>query len=606
MSESFNRVALLQQIRLDDDSREDDRQVAFELISGRLSLRGHTWELPVHPHWSVDPFQDPLWRAEYQSLTWLAPLRRQATEGDDDALQAWWWLASAWLESLNRLEPGEGTPWLGDRPGDRLAEIVRGLSIVGPQGWLLDAINVHITYLTHQVPAQEQWLAGEALVVAAAAFSSSKVERKAGEILTSALREVTHHQVGNVTPDATHVMQCRQNLQRIRRRLLITDAAVQGIEEAEKKLTYLHELAMEHESRRAYHVPQYPEIGILVDNQGWITFRFGEYQELIHQRHSEWQNPETLGSITYSHSGINWIDDDGKYHHRPGPGRTMVEQPEYRNLLLPREVTDPQYDYLVEVRREEHAGFIFLVLSTPQPSSFGRRRAILLTASDGVAFIYDQNESQHEEAHLAWHLGKNITCRNYGDWNLLEYQGKSAYLESFIESDERIRSSHDQVSTHTSNDDLGSASLTRNSLKFHVPQGEAGTVISPSRIHRRAAVSRILRAMKNAVAEDTPIVLDDDDLHGLSSVARAKNTFSVDFYKTANNDLIAQCDHISAKYAFHLLRGQEVVYKSNYQTENRMLFSTLPAGLYRVKVFAATGQGRLSVLSGGVRISKGR
>ena len=112
--------------------------------------------------------------------------------------------------------------------------------------------------------------------------------------------------------------------------------------------------------------------------------------------------------------------------------------------------------------------------------------------------------------------------------------------------------------------------------------------------------------MKNAVADDTPIVLDDNDLHGLGSVARAKNTFSVDFYKTANNDLIAQCDHISAKYAFHLLKGQEVLYKSNYQTENKMLFSTLPAGLYRVRVFAATGQGRLSALSGGVRLPKGR
>lgn len=146
MNRSFNRAALLEQISLDDDQFEDDPQIAFELIRGRLTLRGQTWELPVHPHWSADPFEDPEWRAEYQSLAWLAPLRRRALEGDDDARQAWWWLCSTWLESLKKLEPGEGTPWRPEIAAIRSTELVAGLVVAGRQPWILESLYTHLSW----------------------------------------------------------------------------------------------------------------------------------------------------------------------------------------------------------------------------------------------------------------------------------------------------------------------------------------------------------------------------------------------------------------------------------------------------------------------------
>lgn len=143
MTESFNRSALLDHLHLDEGQHEDDQRVAFELINGHLTLRGHTWDLPVHPHWSADPFEDPEWRAEYQSLAWLAPLRRRALLGDDDARQAWWWLAASWLESLDRLQPGEATPWRPRVAAVRACELVAGLLVVGGQPWLVRAISTH-------------------------------------------------------------------------------------------------------------------------------------------------------------------------------------------------------------------------------------------------------------------------------------------------------------------------------------------------------------------------------------------------------------------------------------------------------------------------------
>lgn len=124
-----------------------DSAVAFELLQGRLSLCGHTWQIPLRPHWSEDPFDDQDWRRNYQSLTWLAPLRRRAISGDLNARQAWWWLAATWLKSLDRLVPGEATPWRADVASIRACELVAGLPVVGRQPWLLDAVITHLSWL---------------------------------------------------------------------------------------------------------------------------------------------------------------------------------------------------------------------------------------------------------------------------------------------------------------------------------------------------------------------------------------------------------------------------------------------------------------------------
>lgn len=124
-----------------------DSAAAFALIGGRLELSGHTWHIPVRPHWSEDPFKDHEWRRQYQSLSWLAPLRRRAIAGDLNARQAWWWLAATWLESLERLAPGEATPWREDVASVRACELVAGLPVAGRQPWLLAAITTHLSWL---------------------------------------------------------------------------------------------------------------------------------------------------------------------------------------------------------------------------------------------------------------------------------------------------------------------------------------------------------------------------------------------------------------------------------------------------------------------------
>lgn len=138
----------LKRISISSGSREDsDKAVAFELGRGRLDLCGRTWQIPVRPHWSEDPFNDQQWRRQYQSLTWLAPLRRRAVSGDLNARQAWWWLAATWLKSLDRLEPGEATPWRADVASVRACELVAGLAVVGHQPWLLASISTHLSWL---------------------------------------------------------------------------------------------------------------------------------------------------------------------------------------------------------------------------------------------------------------------------------------------------------------------------------------------------------------------------------------------------------------------------------------------------------------------------
>lgn len=136
--DAFNR-----QLSLDPTHEEGDSLSAFQLKRGLLELRGYTWKLPVRPHWSADPFKDSQWRIGYQSLAWLAPLRHSALRGDLDARQAWWWLAATWLESLDRLQPGEATPWRSSVAVVRGCELVAGLLVVGRQPWLVRAIKTH-------------------------------------------------------------------------------------------------------------------------------------------------------------------------------------------------------------------------------------------------------------------------------------------------------------------------------------------------------------------------------------------------------------------------------------------------------------------------------
>lgn len=152
--------------RLMGASGRPDSAAAATLLAGRLELCGHTWEMPLRPHWSEDPFESPQWRREYQTLSWLGPLRRRATAGDLEARQGWWWLAAAWLNSLERLRPGEGTPWRQDVAALRTCELVAGLNVVGKQPWLLAAITTHLIWLE---TTADQFMAPEARPLSLAA-----------------------------------------------------------------------------------------------------------------------------------------------------------------------------------------------------------------------------------------------------------------------------------------------------------------------------------------------------------------------------------------------------------------------------------------------------
>lgn len=579
--------------------------MAFELINGRLSLRGHRWELPVHPHWSVDPFEDPEWREEYQSLTWLAPLRRRALEGDDDARQAWWWLASAWLESLSRLQPGEATPWIGVRPMDRLAELIRGLAIVGTQGWLTRAISVHVTYLTHTLPPHGSLAAGEVLFVAGEALSSDELRQRARELLTTSCSEITRSISDTARLNLARVTKLRQDIQRIKQRLMNASVSVQGIEAAERALPELHEIALEQQSRLGYDIPLRPELGVLLDQNGWNTFRFGDRLELVEQQHSEWKIPRSPGSVTYSHGGITWIDDPGKYYYRPGTKRERSQRTYARNLLLPSKYTDLHCDDLVEIRRELQPGFLLLVLATLQEHTPSRYRGILLTARDGVVFLYDRCNSQSSGSRLTWHLGESVSSETSGNRRVLKSRGQTAHIEFFMVPDGTSQELHEQVELPGSDDNLTRGSDILDSVTCNVVDGEVGTVISPFPLHRRSAASRILRAMNEAIVTDAPIIIDDHDLVSLGSVARAKKNFSVDAQVAGRGQLLARCDHISAKYAFHLIRGKETVDKTTYRSENTVLFRNLTAGTYRIRVFAAAGGDRISALTPGLHIEEG-
>jgi len=83
-----------------------DKELAKELLRNNLTLFPHpSWEMPDDPTWAENPFSEPNWVTQFHMLRWLDPLRRDAEQGNDAALDKWIAVVSSWID---KNPPGRG------------------------------------------------------------------------------------------------------------------------------------------------------------------------------------------------------------------------------------------------------------------------------------------------------------------------------------------------------------------------------------------------------------------------------------------------------------------------------------------------------------------
>lgn len=128
-----------------------DRQVADELMGGKLTLRPHpVWEIPDQILWNEDPFGQRNWVAQLHMLRWLEPVRRIALSGDERAKGYWTAVCKSWISANPVGNPKSPYAWGDMVDGIRAKIMVFALPMYQGEehGWLTSAIIQHGQWLS--------------------------------------------------------------------------------------------------------------------------------------------------------------------------------------------------------------------------------------------------------------------------------------------------------------------------------------------------------------------------------------------------------------------------------------------------------------------------
>ncbi|MFE7406404.1 heparinase II/III family protein [Isoptericola sp. NPDC057559] len=128
----------------------NDRQLVDELVAGKVVLPPHpTAEIGAPIDWTMDPYGQRNWAAQFQMLRWIDPIRRLAANGDRSFMPLWERIARSWCAAH---DPQEGRrhgsyAWADMVDAMRAQTLLFGLPYVDGPNWLLDALGVHGEWL---------------------------------------------------------------------------------------------------------------------------------------------------------------------------------------------------------------------------------------------------------------------------------------------------------------------------------------------------------------------------------------------------------------------------------------------------------------------------
>ncbi|HTY71372.1 MAG TPA: heparinase II/III family protein [Actinomycetes bacterium] len=133
-------------------SSRDDSHRAAEIMSGWLRLPGFARvRLRERPTWHENPFHDPNWAYQYQSLRWLDVLRRESVRtGSSRMRRRYLFLLRTWLSANPHSERASEDPmaWSDMGVGLRAIELVCAAQVARGAKWLTYAMKEHAAALS--------------------------------------------------------------------------------------------------------------------------------------------------------------------------------------------------------------------------------------------------------------------------------------------------------------------------------------------------------------------------------------------------------------------------------------------------------------------------
>ncbi|AIK86871.1 heparinase II/III family protein [Corynebacterium glutamicum] len=129
-----------------------DQLILNEFKSGELTLPPHpAVEVGHNPTWAEDPLDDDNWRFQYCSLYWLERIRVAAKRTDDnESFYKWKRYLMSWISSNPIESPRSDYSWFDMAVGTRVLVLLRAVTELGWESWLVDALVSHGKFLADE------------------------------------------------------------------------------------------------------------------------------------------------------------------------------------------------------------------------------------------------------------------------------------------------------------------------------------------------------------------------------------------------------------------------------------------------------------------------
>lgn len=428
---------------------EDEVRKATDIKAGRLWMRPYEdWALPENPTWREDPFRDRSWQSRYHSLLWLDPLRRADLRGDYAAAELWWFLVRSWIDANSPDISAARVAWNGATVTRRALVLACGATVTGDQGWLADALTVHLEWLaeaSRPMPEAERVNQHAALFVLGAVLDDRRARDLAVSRLAAQLAADYDEQGVNKDGAIAHHLHSfvwwSEALQRLELEGVSLPDVAERLELASRFLAHatspLGQFArigdteggdpvqVDHPWARfvstAGQAGGMPDASTAVYDAGYAFVRSGWGEERPYHRETyaslTWGRQDKLhghldgGSVTYATDGVQWIDDAGRYSYDKSSMRSYVVGRESHNTVV---VLGKQYRKNTEVRllaREVTDEYVDLTLHDLGYEDVRILRRVLFLRNRRLLLVLDQVDSAEPvTAEQRWHAGAGVSA----------------------------------------------------------------------------------------------------------------------------------------------------------------------------------------------------
>ncbi|MDO5617800.1 heparinase II/III domain-containing protein [Kocuria sp.] len=430
---------------------KDEARLVRNLLNGSLRMSPHkAWQLPKTPTWTEDPFDDFNWQFQFHMLRWLDPLRRAGLKGNDDARAMWEHYARSWIEANPPGESKSKWAWVDMTDGIRAQELCFGLPLVGEQPWLVDSLEQHGEWLAdpeHLQPGNHGMHQLNGLFVVGAVLQDQKFLDRAvsgiGEFLRAAWDQQGMNAEGAITYHRQNLTWWEDTLRRFdleqidrpegaERLILVPEILAHetsplgrfariGDTDGSSPSLIEHPYTSYVTSQGRRGTPPASTTAVYDAGYAYVRSGWGQgerafsdetYLTVLFGAQNKQHGHMDGTSLTCATRGVQWLDDQGRFHYgRDATRRYVVSRAAHNLLVLPSESPRKARSVALEKHQETESYVDFLLTDPSYDDVTIQRRVIYLKHWDLTAVLDTVQAEKSVQVEQRWHCGKGIEAK---------------------------------------------------------------------------------------------------------------------------------------------------------------------------------------------------